>query len=79
MVCHEEVLEAAKDIIKSKNVNEFTPNEIIKYMSNKNSDCEESTIRTHVISRCCKNVPEHHAVRYAYFERIGHGLYRLIK
>ena len=78
MACHEEVLEAANAIINKKGGNEFTPNEIIIYLKEQGTAYKESTIRTHIVSRCCKNAPEHHGTRYQYFERISQGLYKLI-
>ncbi len=79
MACHNEVLEAASVVVASKGINEFTPHEIVSYMNNHNTTYAESTIRTHIISRCCINAPAHHAVRYAHFERISHGLYKIIR
>jgi len=78
MACHEEILEAAKAIIKSKGINEFTPIEVIHYLNKLNNTCKESTIRTHIVSRCFKDTAEHHAKRYEYFERIDYGLYKVI-
>lgn len=37
----------------------------------------ESTVRTHVTSRCCVNAPRHHQHRWPYFRRVGRGLYRV--
>jgi hypothetical protein len=79
MACHEEVLQAAIFIVKSKGINEFTPKEVLRHLKNQNTPYAQSTINTHIVSRCCVNAPEHHAVRYKYFERIGHGLYRVIR
>lgn len=79
MACHEEVLEAAKCIVQSKGMNEFTPAEVVHHLDNRNTVYAESTIRTHVVSRCCINAPEHHGVRYEYFERVGRGLYKVIR
>jgi hypothetical protein len=78
MACHEEVLEAAKAIINGKGKNEFSPREVIAYLINQGSNFKETTIRTHIVSRCCKNVPVHHDTRYQYFERIAYGLYKVI-
>ncbi len=36
----------------------------------------ESTIRTMVSSHLCSNAPDHAAVTYDDFERVGRGLYR---
>jgi hypothetical protein len=79
MACHEEVLQAAKSIIKSKGINEFSPQEVLQYLKTQSSNYALSTINTHIVSRCCINAPEHHAVRYAYFERIRYGLYKVMK
>ena len=79
IACHEEVLEAAKAIINAKGKNEFGPREVIGYLKNQGSNFRESTIRTHIVSRCCKNAPVHHYSRYQYFERISYGLYKVIE
>jgi len=79
MACHEEVLQAARAIVRTKGINEFSPEEVSRYLENQNTTYAKSTINTHIVSRCCVNAPDHHAVRYQYFERIGHGLYKLIK
>lgn len=79
MACHEEVLQAARSIAKSKGINEFTPDEVLQHLKNQNTTYAQSTIKTHIVSRCCVNAPEHHAVRYEYFERIRYGLYKVIK
>jgi len=79
MACHEEVLEASRTIINIKGKNEFSPIEIITHLKNQGTDCEESTIRTHIISRCCKNSPSHHGTTYEYFERVSFGLYKVIE
>lgn len=75
--CHEQVLAAAKNVVASKGVKDFTPEEIITELHRAGSSCAESTIRTHVVSRCCANAPDHHAVVYDYFERIGPGRYKI--
>jgi len=78
MACHEKVLNAAKFIIQTKGGNEFTPNEVIKYLMEQGTIYKKSTIRTHICSRCCVNAPKHHLVRWEYFKRIGPGLYKVI-
>jgi len=79
MACHEEVLEAAISIIKTRGVNEFTPSEVIQYLKKQNTIYKENTIRTHITTgRCSINAPLHHAKGYKYFKRIGHGLYKVI-
>lgn len=77
MACHHKVLEAVKSIVESKGFNEFTPQEVIEYLREQHTIYADSTIRTHIVSRCCVNAPQHHAVRYEYFERIGRASYRI--
>ena len=38
----------------------------------------ESTVRTHVASRCCENAPQNHAHRWPYFRRVGRGVYEIL-
>jgi hypothetical protein len=75
--CHEQVLAAVHYITARKGVNEFTPDEVVQELHRAGSKCSDSTIRTHVVSRCCANAPDHHAVVYDYFERTGPGLYKI--
>jgi hypothetical protein len=76
--CHEQVLAAANNVVASKGVNEFTPDEIIQELHRAGSSCADATIRTHVVSRCCRNAPDHHAKVYDYFERVGPGRYKVL-
>ena len=38
----------------------------------------ESSIRTHVVSRCCVNAPQNHVHRWPYFRRVGRGVYKIL-
>lgn len=78
MSAHNEVLAAAKSIVKRTGKNEFSIEDIIAEMENSGTDYQASTIRTHVSSRLCIDSPPHHGTRYAYFERIERGKYCLI-
>ena len=79
MACHHEVLEAAQEIVAIKGKNEFAPIEVVRFLQERGTQYAESSIRTHVVSRCCVNAPPHHGVRYSYFERIGKGRYRILQ
>jgi hypothetical protein len=79
MTCHEEVLSTAKAVTVAKGRNEFSPQEIIEHIKAAGSPYAESTIRTHIVSRCCLNAPDHHPVVYGYFKRVGPGTYRIIE
>ena len=76
--CREEVLTVVRTIVGNKGVNEFTINDIVESMRREGTSFKESTIRTHITSKCCVNAPSHHAIVYNDFERIGKGLYKLI-
>jgi hypothetical protein len=76
--CHEQVLVAARSLTARKGSNEFTADEVLEEMRTAGSRYSASTVRTHVVSRCCANAPNHHAVVYKYFERIRPGLYKIL-
>lgn len=76
--CREELLESIKQIVKSKGINEFTLDEAVNFMNQNGTKFKESTIRTHITSRCCKNAPDNHRVVYEDYCRIGQGVYRLL-
>jgi len=76
--CREELLKTVKFIITKKGKNEFTVKEVLQEMHKNNTIYKESTIRTHIVSKCCINAPSNHNVVFNDFERISYGLYRLI-
>lgn len=76
--CREEVIKAVRSIVTEKNINEFSVKEVIQHMAKNNTTFKESTIRTHITSRCCANSPKNHPVVYNDFERIKPGLYKLL-
>lgn len=73
MHVHEEVLEAARRVAGSRGNWSFTVREIVTALPALN----QSTVRTHVVSRCCVNAPKNHPHKWDYFRRIGRGLYRI--
>jgi predicted RNase H-like HicB family nuclease len=73
MHVQEEVLEAAQRIAAGRKDWSFTVREIVEALPSLNS----STVRTHVVSRCCVNAPKNHPHKWDYFRRIGRGLYQL--
>lgn len=77
--CRKETLEAVHCIIKSKGENEFSVDEVLNFMKHKDTSFKDSTIRTHITSRCYKNAPDNHGVVYEDYLRIRHGLYKLLK
>lgn len=77
--CREEILQTVRELINAKNKNAFTVKEVLQKMMNNNTTFKESTIRTHITSRCCANSPQNHRIVYDDFKRIKPGLYKLIK
>ena len=43
MTCHKDVLKAVISIIREKNINEFTPVEVIKFLKKRNTSYSENT------------------------------------
>ena len=76
--CRDELLEVAKDVISRKGKNEFTVLEIVKAMEEHGTVYKESTIRTHITSKCCVNAPANHNERFSDYQRIEHGLYKVL-
>lgn len=82
ITCHEECLKSANRIIKNKRLNKFTTKDIIKDFSLRKVKQSNgkiyslNTISTHM-SRCCKNSPQHHKVKYKYFIRLENGVYEI--
>jgi hypothetical protein len=77
--CRDEVVSAVRSVVKERGVNRFTVNEVVDYMLARKTSYSESTIRTHVTSRCCINAPNHHATIFNDFERVERGVYRIYK
>jgi hypothetical protein len=79
MTCRDEILECAREVMRQSGLDYFTIPEIIGCMAKRGSQYAESTIRTHIVSRMCKNAPENHAVTYSDLERTERGEYRLAR
>lgn len=78
MACRDEIIECAKDVMRGSRKSEFSIPEIIVCMVNKGTVYTESTIRTHIASRMCKDAPKNHAVKYDDMQRVRRGVYRLL-
>ena len=75
---HERILETARGIVRTKRRNEFTVREIVQLLRGDYPEFTKKAIRTSVISRCRRSVPDQDIAIYGDFERIGHGVYRLL-
>lgn len=49
--------------------------EIVRWVCERFPDTNESTVRTHVTSRMCRNAPNHHAVVFEDLVRVARGRY----
>ena len=76
--CRDELLLVTRVLIKDKGDNRFTIVEAIEHMKRNKTIYKESTIRTHITSRCCSNATRHHAVTYNDYEALGNGEYKVI-
>ena len=76
--CRDELLKVVKEVVSKKDKNEFTVIEIVNAMKEHGTVYKESTIRTHITSKCCVNAPAHHTERFPDYERIEHGLYKVL-
>lgn len=74
----DEILIAAKNITQEREEKTFHLSEVLQYMKSSGTVYKDSTIRTHVTSKCCSNSPVHHYPAFNDYERVGKGLYRLI-
>lgn len=70
---HAEVLAAALRLCRPEDWT-FSPHEVVRALPHLN----ESSVRTHIVSRCCTNAPENHAHRWPYFRRVGRGVYEIL-
>jgi tRNA threonylcarbamoyladenosine modification (KEOPS) complex Cgi121 subunit len=68
---------AAIDRIRSRPGDTFTVADVLDELRAQGTDLAESTIRTHITSRMCRNAPDHHGITYDDLERVDRGVYRL--
>ncbi|AIF45693.1 hypothetical protein [Virgibacillus sp. SK37] len=76
--CRDEMLQVVKQLVKTKGKNEFSAQEVLDEMRSAGTSYKESTIRTHLTSKCCVGTKQHHQTVYDDYARIGHGLYALV-
>ena len=68
---------AAIDRLSLRGQTVFTVGDVVRELNVGGTHLAESTIRTHITSRMCANVPDHHGTTYDDLERIDRGLYSL--
>jgi hypothetical protein len=74
MPIHEEVLSAARRICRERRETSFRVADVVHALPHLNP----SSVRTHVVSRCCVNAPRNHPHKWDYFRRTGRGEYVIL-
>lgn len=74
MAIHEEVLATARRICRERGEKTFRVADIVNALPYLNP----SSVRTHVVSRCCVNAPRNHPHKWGYFRRVGRGEYAIL-
>jgi predicted RNase H-like HicB family nuclease len=74
MSVQHEVLETVRRLCRERGTWTFSPDEVVRALPHLNA----STVRTHVVSRCCVNAPRNHPHRWPYFRRRGRGVYEVM-
>lgn len=74
MAIHEEVLRAARRLCRERRGWTFTPGEVVRALPHLN----ESSVRTHIVSRCCVDAPKNHPHKWDYFRRLRRGVYEIL-
>jgi predicted RNase H-like HicB family nuclease len=71
---HLEVLRAALRLCRRRGGWTFRPDEIVRLLPSLNA----SSVRTHIVSRCCVNAPRNHPHAWDYFERVDRAVYKIL-
>lgn len=74
MSIHHDVLSAARRLCAERKERMFHVEDIVRALPHLNP----SSVRTHVISRCCVNAPKNHPHKWDYFKRVGRGVYEIL-
>lgn len=74
MAIHDEVLHTARRLCRERRGWTFTPEEVVRALP----DLNASSVRTHIVSRCCINAPKNHPHKWDYFRRVRRGVYEIV-
>jgi hypothetical protein len=74
MHIHEEVLLAASRLCQERGQKTFRAVDVVRALPH----LKESSVRTHVVSRCCVNAPKNHPHKWPYFRRLARGEYEIV-
>ncbi len=75
MAVHHEVLEAACRLCRERGGWRFRPAEVVCALPH----LKATTVRTHIVSRCCVNAPANHPHRWPYFRRVARAVYEVLR
>ena len=70
---HLEVFRAALRLCRRRGGWTFRPDEIVRLLPSLNA----SSVRTHIVSRCCVNAPRNHPHTWDYFKRVERAVYEI--
>jgi predicted RNase H-like HicB family nuclease len=73
MAIHDEVLRTARRLCRERGGWTFTAEEVVRALP----DLNESSVRTHIVSRCCVDAPKNHPHKWDYFTRPRRGVYEI--
>lgn len=74
MTARDEILAALPSVSSSDGT--FTVEQVVRELQRRRSRYAESTIRTHICSRMCANVPDNHATTFNDLIRVAPGIYQ---
>lgn len=74
MAIHREVLSAVLRLCSERKGWTFRPVDVVRALPHLNP----SSVRTHIVSRCCVNAPRNHPHKWDYFKRVGRGVYEIL-
>jgi predicted RNase H-like HicB family nuclease len=74
MAIHLEVLRTARRLCRERRGWTFTPAEVVRSLP----DLNASSVRTHIVSRCCVDAPKNHPHKWDYFRRVRRGVYEIL-
>ena len=73
MAAHDQILQAALRICRTRGGWRFRPVELVHALPH----LDPGTVRTNIVSRCCVNAPKNHPHKWDYFQRVSRGLYEI--
>ncbi|WP_163536357.1 hypothetical protein [Gracilibacillus sp. YIM 98692] len=71
--CEDEMLQVIKELVKEKGKINFTVQGVLDKMKRAGTTYKEYTMRTHLTSKCCVNISQHHQTVYNDYKRIELG------